>query len=117
MRQILKSTLLQITLLTVSFSFLFYPVIAHMVKDWTTNDNYSHGFLVPIIAVFMIWQKREKIIGLNTQPSILGLVILACGMALFCLGNIGAELFTMRFSIIITIIGLTVFLFGIRIGR
>jgi exosortase len=38
-------------------------------------------------------------------------------MVLFCLGTIGAELFTMRFSIIVTIFGLAVFLFGKEIGR
>lgn len=107
----------QITLLAVSFTVLFYPTIVHMVKDWMNNDNYSHGFLVPPIAAFMFWQRRETIIDLDTQPSLWGLAIMAAGMALFIVGNIGAELFTMRFSIVVTIFGLTVFLFGVTIGR
>ena len=117
MRQINTAILIQITLLAVSFAVLFYPTIAHMAKDWINNDNYSHGFLVPVIAAYMTWQKRESIIDLDTQPSFWGLAIMTAGMAIFIVGNIGAELFTMRFSMVVTIFGLTVFLFGVPIGR
>jgi exosortase len=87
-----------------------------MVKDWANNDNYAHGFLVPAIAAFMIWHKRETIIDMDARPSFWGLLIMAVAMVLFIVGNIGAELFTMRFSIVVTTFGLTVYLFGVSIG-
>ena len=109
--------MIQVTLLAGSFALLFYPAIAHLAKDWVNNDNYSHGFLVPPIAIFMIWHKRKTLTDLETKPTFWGLVILTAGLSLFLAGNIGAELFTMRLSIVVTIFGLTVFLFGVSIGR
>jgi exosortase len=107
----------QISMIAACFAFLYYPTIAHMVSDWADNDNYSHGFLVPAIVAFMIWQKRESFTDLEARPNNLGLAVMAAGMAIFVAGNIGSELFTMRFSIVVTIFGLTLFLFGIPIGR
>jgi exosortase len=88
-----------------------------MAKDWSQNDNYSHGFLVPFIAGFMIWQKREEFSNIKISNTSWGLVVIAAGMSMYLLGNIGAELFLMRFSIVVSIYGLTIFLVGWPIGR
>ena len=88
-----------------------------MVKDWSQNDNYSHGFLVPIIAGFMIWQKREKLANLKIGRNNWSLMVIAAVMLIYLLGNVGAELFTMRFAIVISIFGLAVYLLGWPISR
>jgi exosortase len=88
-----------------------------MIKDWSQNDNYSHGFIVPFIAGFMIWQKREKLAEFKVRPDHWGIVVIAAGMAMYLLGNIGAELFLMRFSIVVCIYGLTIYLLGWPISR
>jgi exosortase len=88
-----------------------------MIKDWSQNDNYSHGFLVPVIAGFMIWHMRDKFTDLKINQNNWGLLVIAAGMLIFLIGNIGAELFLMRFSIVVSIYGLTIYLFGWPIGR
>ena len=88
-----------------------------MVKDWSQNDNYSHGFLVPFIAGFMIWHKRDKLADLKINHNNWGLMVIAAGMLIYLLGNVGAELFTMRFAIVISIFGLAVYLLGWPISR
>ena len=100
MRRALKSTFLQLLLLTISFSIVFHNTILNMAKDWSNDDNYSHGFLVPLIAGFMIWQKREKLADLKVSHNNWGLIVIAAGMSIYLVGNIGAELFTMRFAVV-----------------
>jgi exosortase len=112
MQNILKSIYFQLSLLTISFSLVFHHTIVKMVKDWSINDNYSHGFLVPLIAGFMIWQKREKLADLKISYNNWGLIVIVAGMSIYLLGNIGAELFLMRFAIVVSIYGLTVYLLG-----
>jgi hypothetical protein len=109
MQKAFNSICFQVALLVVSFTSLYHHTIIKMASDWYNNDNYSHGFLVPAIAAYMIWQQREELKALDSHPSYWGLVFMLTGMAFFIFGNIGAELFTMRFSIIITIFGLTIF--------
>ena len=88
-----------------------------MANDWARDDNYSHGFLVPLIAGFMIWQKRDKLADLKINNNNWGLMVIAAGMLIYLLGNLGAELFTMRFAIVISIFGLAVYLLGWPISR
>ena len=107
----------QLLILAVSFTIVFYHTIAKMAEDWSKNDSYSHGFLVPVIAAFMIWQKREKLADTKISCNNWGLIVIAAGMFLYLLGNVGAELFTVRFSIVVSIYGLTVYLLGWPMSR
>ncbi|UCE08781.1 MAG: exosortase/archaeosortase family protein [bacterium] len=107
----------QITIICLSFLILFYQTILKLVEDWSIDPNFSHGFLIPFIASFMIWQKKAELLKNKISPSNLGLLCILFGMSLHIVGNIGAELFTMRFAIIVTLLGLTLFLFGGQISR
>ena len=40
------------------FLLIYLPVIIGLVKEWYTDDNYSHGFLVPAISALLILLKR-----------------------------------------------------------
>ena len=91
---------------------MYLPTLYDLVVDWYTDANYSHGFLVPIISGYLIWKKRKELTRLEFSGSSLGLIIVVIGVVLFVLGNGASEYFTVRFSLIVTIFGLTLYLFG-----
>lgn len=107
-----QSTLIQLLILTGCFGLLYFHTISKLVGDWSIDPNFSHGFLIPPIAAYMLWQKREELAETPAQTNLWGLLIILAGMGLHILGNIGAELFTMRFSMLVTILGITLYLFG-----
>ena len=116
-KRISVQLILQIATLTIAFALLYHHTIAKLVSDWSTDDNFSHGFLVPLIAGYMIWHYRERLGRIEIQPSIWGYLLLAGGMLFHIAGNVGAELFVQRFSIILTLMGLTVIFFGIQVFK
>jgi len=73
---------------------LFYHTFRHLINDWANDDNFSHGFLIPFIAGYMIWLKKEELKLIVVKPSNIGLIVILAGVLMHILGNVGAELFT-----------------------
>lgn len=117
MQRLLSSVYAQITILVLSFLLLYNHTIMNLVKDWSDDPNYSHGFLIPVIAGFMVWQNRREISKYLVKPSNWGLLVIAMAMLIHVVGNIGAELFTMRISIVLAIFGLSIFFAGGQITK
>lgn len=112
MTRIMQTLYFKVTIILLPFVFLYSHTIQKLVQNWSEDDNFSHGFLIPFIAAYMIWQKKEKLSTRDIVPSTLGLFVLFMAMAMHIVGNIGAELFTMRLSIVITIFGVSIFIAG-----
>jgi exosortase len=65
----------------------------------------GHGFFVPVIAGFLIWQRREELMAITPQPDWRGLLLVLWGGLQLVLATLGAELFSARMSFIITLVG------------
>jgi integrase len=52
---------LQLIILIAAFLALFSNTIVKLVNDWSNDPNFSHGFLIPFIAAYMIWSRREEL--------------------------------------------------------
>ena len=54
---------------------------AAMVSIWSRSDTFAHAFLVPPIALWLIWRQRERLANLDARPSTWMLLSMA-GVAL-----------------------------------
>ena len=99
-------------LLAACFAYLYQHVIAKLVHDWYIDDNYSHGFLIVPIALYFAWERRAKLKEATRKANAWGLVIVLGSMGLLLAGVLGSELFLMRISILGTIAGSILFLYG-----
>jgi exosortase len=82
------------------------------VHDWWTDDNYSHGFLIIPIALYLAWERRRLFADVLPRASILGLIVVVGSIAVLLAGLLGSELFLTRISILGTVTGSVLFLFG-----
>jgi exosortase len=87
-------------------------VFAKLVRDWATDDNYSHGFFIIPIAVYFAYERRDRVAGAAKRSTAAGLLVLLASMALLVAGTLGAELFLTRISMIGAIFGLVLYLWG-----
>jgi len=117
MLKIISSTYTQIFILLLSYSLLFSHTITKLVKDWSTDDNFSHGFMIPLVAGYLVWVRKEKLIGFVQKQNNLGLLIIVAGMSMHIVGNIGAELFIQRIALIVTLFGLVLYILGKHIAK
>lgn len=103
---------IKIAIIGVLFLVLYSPTFHMFLYDWINDDNYSHGFLVPLIVAYIIWTKKDALAVLHSAPSTWGLPVLIGGLCLYLVGTIGAEWFVRRSSLIIVLAGLILSLYG-----
>ncbi len=113
--QYAKKPLFQIITLGILVLALYYSVLVELVHDWVIDENYSHGFLIPLVSAFFIWRKRDRLRTRQRKSNGIGLAILMLGLLLFIVASIGAEFFTQRLSLLLVIGGLLLYLGGRKI--
>ena len=104
--------LLLLVTVTIATIWLYWPFLQTLVSDWDTDDNYSHGYFIPAITIYMIFSLRNELARLPVVPNNGGLIVLLSGLLLLIAGKVGAEFFTQRFSLIIVLMGIVLFLCG-----
>ena len=109
-----KTYLLPITLFVLAFGLLYWQTIYGMVMDWYHDENYSHGFLIPLISGYLLWQRKEEIKSIESKPINTGLLVVLTGLAVYLVGNVSGESFSMRASMLIVLAGAIIFSFGMR---
>jgi exosortase len=91
---------------------LYYRVAVKLVYDWYTIPDYSHGFLVPFFAAFLIWDKRKVLKATPVKQTWSGIILVVFSIMVLILGVYGVELFTARISFILLVTGLVATFFG-----
>ncbi|MCB0323149.1 MAG: exosortase/archaeosortase family protein [Bdellovibrionales bacterium] len=43
--------------------YLFYPTLQEIALICWTDDDYSHGLLLPLVAVYMLWDRKAELVG------------------------------------------------------
>ena len=66
---------------------IFFAGLSQMVSVWE-REEYSHGFLLPFIALFLIWQKKDQLERLPFNGSWGGPLIVAGGILLYLMGEL-----------------------------
>ena len=94
---------------------LYWEIAPGLVSDWYNDPDYSHGFLVPFLSAFFIWERWDDLKTAEIQPSLWGAALLGFGLLMLVIGLIGAELYTQRSSLIGVLAGLILLVGGWRI--
>jgi exosortase len=99
-------------------AFLYANLFAYCFEQWLKPD-YSHGFLVPLFAVFLAWHWREWAPARLRWPEPWGLAFLAGGIGLFVAAgkiNIAKE-WLQGLSLVVNLCGAALLLGGWNVLR
>lgn len=90
----------------VCLLWAYGSTLADLATTWRNNDQYSHGFLVPLFAAFLLWHRRDKLRPEAMRPSVWGLLLLGFGLALKLGGAYGYYVSLDPYSLIPCVAGL-----------
>ena len=108
--------LLKISVLLSLLAYTYYPTFAWMVDRWMARDSYfAHGFIIPIVSLYWIYQKRNKLMAAekNIEPLALFILLPACAIQIF--SSFFRIYFISAFSFVFILIGAAYFLYGKKV--
>lgn len=77
---------LALAVATALLGLLYGARLAELARAWASDDNYSHGFLVPLVSLLVAWLAYREHGGPREGNLVLGLLWLMTG----CLLHLGA---------------------------
>ncbi|MEA5112580.1 MAG: VPLPA-CTERM-specific exosortase XrtD [Geobacteraceae bacterium] len=104
---------LRLALYSTLLFFVYHTSLVYLFRKWQDED-FTYCYIIPLIALYLIWEKKERLAAIPSQPSWKGMYLLVPGLLLFWLGELGGE-FTMLFlSLWLVIVSLCWFHLGWR---
>jgi exosortase len=91
---------------------IYLPVLADLIADWYQDSNYSHGFLIIPVSVWLIWRQRKELASVPIGTSDWGFAGILIALAIFIVGTAGAEYFSARFSFVLLVASTTLCFLG-----
>lgn len=85
---------------------IFREGLSHMVATWESREEYSHGFLIPFISLFLIWQKKDQIERMPFLGSWYGFSLVIVGILFFIAGNLSALYIVIQYAFLLVVAGL-----------
>jgi len=112
----IKPNHLRTGVISLLLLIIYSPTISWMVDRWMAHDSYySHGFLVPLVSLYVLWIKRAKLSKMNLRPTTWGVWLIVGGLIMHLASALLRVYFTSAFSMIPVIAGLVVYFCGAAI--
>jgi exosortase D (VPLPA-CTERM-specific) len=104
-------------ILFVLFVVAYWVPLRSMVNTWWTNEDYSYGFLIPIISLYLLWDRREVLRELTVGSSWVVFPVLFFFYLLALYGILGSSGNVAMPAVPIMVLLFTAFVFGLDAVR
>ena len=101
-----------LALMALAFVALFVRPATLLASDWWNDPEAGHGLLLAPAALWLAW--KQGLIQYRAPQPVLGMVILIAAVFFRLAAELAAELFVMRGSMIVALVGVTTFYLGFR---
>jgi len=104
----------QLALLAIAATTLvlvFQGTFRFLYEQWQLEE-YSHGFLIPLISAYLLWRRRAQFAQVSFRPSWAGVALVCLGLALYFLGSLASVTTLDAYALVIVIAGCVLGIMG-----
>lgn len=94
--------------------WLFSGGFENLVTRWNAEEEYSHGYLIPLVSLLFIWELRPRLQQDRFDPSWMALAVVLLALLIDAAGEISALFLLIHFAFILLLIGFSLALLGWR---
>lgn len=95
----------------------YAPTLRGMFGQWAGDEDMSHGFVVPILVLWIVWRERQRWRAIPAKPTRWGFAVLAAGAGLQFVAALGAGLFAGSGAFLVSVAGAVLCLGGFAFLR
>jgi exosortase D (VPLPA-CTERM-specific) len=95
----------------------FHAALFELVRRWTTQEEYSHGFLVPLIAAWLLWTRRYVLLANTGRPSWSGTLLILLAMFMHAVGTLSAVFILSQLAFVVAFLGIALSVGGCSLLR
>jgi len=107
-----------VLLVGLAFAFLAcFGGLSDLVTRWHKQEEYSHGYFIPLISLWLLWRRRQALVESRGQASAWGLLALAAGAAMLVVGELSAIMVLVQLAFLVFLVGLVLCYGGISLLR
>lgn len=93
------------SLLAAAAVAIYWQSLVQMVEMWSKREEYSHGFLIPFITLYLVWQRLDRLRELPFTGSWVGLACALLGLVSFFLGELSTIYTVVQYGFVIFLMG------------
>jgi exosortase D (VPLPA-CTERM-specific) len=97
--------------------FGFSGALFELIRRWSTQEEYSHGFLIPLVAAWLLWTRRGALIASIGRPAWTGPVLILLAMAMHVMGELSAIFILSQLAYVVTLLGIVLAIGGFSLLR
>src|SRR5689334_2401526 len=93
----------QVLLVGAACVVFYAPMFPALIREWYEHENFSYGFLIPIIFGYLVWQQRAAFNSPLVGPNAWGAVSVCLSLGLGLIAKILGEPFIYRLSFVLVV--------------
>ena len=84
----------------------FGHALSEVVTRWIRQDEYSHGFLIPMISGWLLWSRRDVLAASIGRPTWIGPALVALSIFMQIIGELSALFILSQVGFVVALIGI-----------
>lgn len=90
----------------------YWDGFSQLFIRWDKQEEYSHGYLLPVLTLYFIWLKKNEVVQSEFSPSWLGFFIVLPALGVFLIGEVSALFILIHYSFIAVLFGIALSIMG-----
>lgn len=99
-------TLALLGLSVALLGFAFYDELLGLFDKWGNQEEYSHGFLIPFVSLYFVWQLKNELLKLRPGVHYFGVALLVLSVLVLLLGRFSTILIISQYGLFLAIVAL-----------
>ncbi len=93
---------------------MYWGSLAEMVTWWNEREEYSHGFLIPVISAYLVWQRAGILREMEFSGSWRGVALACAGLIFYLVGELATVYTVIQYAFVLFVLGLAWATIGTR---